>query len=233
MIEVIETADLERRSDIIDQMYRMRARVFHDILKWDVSVQNGRERDLFDDIDPLYLVSLCENTGVLQGSVRLLPTTGPNMLNDVFYDLLEHGEKIVSPVIWESSRFSIDPDLNSKRSNSSLNSVTIELLCGMVEIGLYAGLSHIVSVYDQRMTRIFRKANCDADIIGGPCRFGKVPTFAGLVDITQERWESIALAGNITSSVIIESQQHCSGLHPQLNLNPANGESEYQRQHVA
>ena len=217
MIEIIQKNDRKNRKDIIEQMHRMRARVFDDILKWDVSVENGQERDMFDEIDPLYLVSICENTGHLQGSVRLLPTTGPNMLSDVFSVLLPPGEEVISPTIWESSRFSIDPDMNLKRSNSSLNSVTIELLCGMVEVGLGAGISHIVSVYDQRMTRIFRKANCDADIIGGPCRIGTVPTFAGLFDITHERWEAIASAGSIKGSVLSPVQSHYSGLHMKPN----------------
>ena len=212
MIEVIQGADLAQRADIVDQMYRMRARVFNDILKWDVSVENGRERDRFDELDPLYIVSICEKTGVLQGSVRLLPTTGPNMLSEVFFELFKPGEEVVSPLVWESSRFSIDPDLNTNRSNSSLNSVTIELLCGMVEIGLYSGISYIVSVYDQRMTRVFRRAKCDAEIIGGPRRFGKVPTFAGLFDITKARWEAIASTGAVDGSVLAPSQRHLSGL---------------------
>ena len=217
MIELIQTSDAKSKSDILDQMFQLRARVFHDLLKWDVTVEDGKEIDQFDGCDPLYILSICEHTGKLQGSVRLLPTTGPNMLADVFYDLLGDGEQIISPLIYESSRFSVNPDLNVGRTNSSLNSVTVELLCGLVEVGMYLGIDHIVSVYDQRMSRIFRKANCDADVIGGPMRFGKVPAFAGLFDITMERWNSLAATGDLTSSVFAPHQQHLSGL---IRLDP-------------
>lgn len=159
MIEIVQGSLIDSRPDLIDEMFKLRARVFKDILNWDVQVEFGREFDRFDDEDPLYLLSLNPETGKLQGSVRLLPTTGPNMLRNVFGDLLEDGEVIESPLIWESSRFVIDPDLG-RDNRAVLNSVTIELLCGLVETGLEAGITHIVSVYDARMTRIFRLANC-------------------------------------------------------------------------
>jgi len=58
-------------------------------------------REYFDDLNPLYLLSVDEG-GELLGCLRLLPTTGPNMLRDVFNVLIPDG-KIESPLIWESS----------------------------------------------------------------------------------------------------------------------------------
>jgi len=37
------------RSDLVDQMFRARARLFHDRLKWDATVdERGHERDRYD-----------------------------------------------------------------------------------------------------------------------------------------------------------------------------------------
>ena len=201
MIEIIQGDDIARRKDVVEEMFRIRARVFHDILKWDVTVKDGLEIDQFDDADPLYLVSIDEETGEIQGSVRLLPTTGPNMLRDVFGCLMAEGEVVESPLVWESSRFSLNPDY-SRHANSNLNTVTVELLLGLVEMGMAAGIEYIVSVYDARMSRIFKRANCAADIIGGPMKIGTVPTFAGLFDINAERWHSIASVADIRKPVI-------------------------------
>jgi N-acyl-L-homoserine lactone synthetase len=63
----------------------------------------GYERDRFDDENPLYLVSVDPDTEEYWGSLRLLPTTGPNMLRDVFPQLLD-GDYIESATIWECSR---------------------------------------------------------------------------------------------------------------------------------
>lgn len=118
MIRIVEGCDRAAHSAHIDQMYRMRARVFSERLGWAVEVNDGREIDRFDAEDPLYLLSINEQTGELQGSVRLLPTTGPNMLRDVFPVLLD-GETVQSSLIWESSRFAINPELGRARDDAN------------------------------------------------------------------------------------------------------------------
>ncbi len=70
-------------------MFRNRAETFAERLGWEVVVKAGRERDAFDDANPLYLVSVDPVTEEYWGSLRLLPTTGPNMLRDVFPHLLD------------------------------------------------------------------------------------------------------------------------------------------------
>jgi N-acyl-L-homoserine lactone synthetase len=204
MIEIIQSSDRHLHAETLDALYRMRASVFKDRLNWDVSVEDGREIDRFDDCDPLYLVSRNQHTGRVEGGLRLLPTTGPNMLRDVFSVLLPDGEIVESPLIWESSRFAIDPNLATDGSRR-LHAVTTELLCGIVEVGLLAGIEFVVSVYDARMARIFKLANCPADIIGVPTRIGQVMTYAGLFEISEEMQHRIALAGHITGPILSDN----------------------------
>jgi len=84
----------------IDAMHRLRRKVFHERMGWDVAVIRQWEIDGFDVFDPLYLLSVDHNDRVV-GSLRLLPTTGFTMINDVFSDLLPDGNPIHSPLIWE------------------------------------------------------------------------------------------------------------------------------------
>lgn len=202
MIEVIQSFQRHLHAETLDALYQLRARVFKDRLNWEVDVQEGRETDYFDDCDPVYLISRNQYTGRVEGGLRLLPTTGPNMLRDVFPVLLPDGEIVESPLIWESSRFAIDPDLATDGSRR-LHSVTTELLCGIVEVGMLAGIDFVVSVYDARMARIFKLANCPADVIGVPTRIGRVMTYAGLFEISEEMRGRIARAGQITGSVLL------------------------------
>lgn len=176
MITIVEGTERERHPTLIDEMFRMRAAVFADRLEWDVAVTDGREIDRFDAEDPLYLLSLDDRTGALQGAVRLLPTTGPNMLRDVFPVLVPGGAP-ASPLIWESSRFAVNPAAFSgcerAAANHVVNRTTIELLCGIVEVCQRAGIEHIVSVFDARMARIFRSIDCAFEVIGIPTRIGE------------------------------------------------------------
>ena len=207
MIYLVNGSERSVYPSLVDEMHRLRAKVFSERLGWEVEVKNGREVDRFDDCSPLYLISVNESTGRVEGSLRLLQTLGPNMLRDVFPSLLGPDEFIESPTIWESSRFSIDPDLPHERSAKRLSRVTTELLCGIVEVGLLAGLSHIVSVFDARMVRIFRSANCPADLIGKPARIGKVTAYAGLFEISREMRERIGTAGMQTEPVLRSASQ--------------------------
>ncbi len=88
MLKIIEGSSGFMFPAEMDAMFRNRAQIFSERLGWKVSVKDGYERDTFDDENPLYLVSVDPLTDQYRGSVRLLPTTGPNMLRDVFPFLL-------------------------------------------------------------------------------------------------------------------------------------------------
>ncbi len=210
MITVIEGVDRGRHPALIDAMFRMRAAVFAGRLEWDVTVTDGWEIDRFDAEDPLYLLSVDERTGALQGAVRLLPTTGPNMLRDVFAVLVPGGAP-ESPLIWESSRFAIAPNALSEceraEANHVVSRITVELLCGIVEVCQRAGIEHIVSVFDARMARIFRSIDCAFENIGTPTRIGKTMTFAGVFDMSNEMRDRLGKAGKLHAPVLAPQEQ--------------------------
>lgn len=187
MMLAIEGVDRHLHPDLFEQMFRMRAAVFADRLAWDVNVVDGREVDRFDAENPLYLLCIDEVTQELRGAVRLLPTIGPNMLKDVF-SVLVPGGTVESPLIWESSRFAINPELAvgpaRRDPNQVVNTTTVELLCGLVEAAQFARVEHIVSVFDVRMARIFRAVDCPYEIIGVPARIGRAMTYAGLFEVS-------------------------------------------------
>lgn len=215
MILAIEGVDRHSYPDLFDQMFRMRAAVFSERLGWDVSVVDGKEIDRFDAEDPLYLLCVDELTQELKGAVRLLPTTGPNMLRDVFAVLVPGGS-VESPLIWESSRFAINPALSDgpgrQDVNQFVNTTTIELLCGLVEAAQLAGVEHIVSVFDARMARIFRAADCPYEIIGTPTRIGRTMTYAGLFEISDSMRRRLGDAGGLHAPVLASAGAHLAAI---------------------
>ena len=70
----------ERYCDFLRQMRRLRATVFGGRLAWDVSVTAGEERNQYDDCRPTYLLAIADG-GKVAGSVRLLPASGPTMVD--------------------------------------------------------------------------------------------------------------------------------------------------------
>jgi acyl homoserine lactone synthase len=90
----------------------------------------------------------------------------------------------------------------AERTASGLNVATCELLAGIVEIGMQAGLQFVVSVYDARMARILKSAGCPAELVGEPKRIGDVMTYAGLFDISESALANIRAASGIETSVL-------------------------------
>jgi acyl homoserine lactone synthase len=205
MIKIIPGHERSRHPQQIDAMHRLRARVFAERLAWSVTVENGWEVDDFDKLDPLYLISE-DAAGRIRGTVRLLPTTGPNMLSDVFSELLPANQSVRSPRIWESSRFSVDHEALAERSDKLVNRTTAELLCGMTEVGIRAGLDFIVSVVDVHMERVLKRANCHCERLGQPKKIGKVTTIAGLWEIGDELLNNLRAASGIEGPVVLEEE---------------------------
>ena len=139
MLKLIEGSYASFFPKEIDSMFRNRAEAFSDRLGWEVVVKDGYERDRFDDANPLYLVSVDPDTEEYWGSLRLLPTTGPNMLRDVFAQLLD-GDFIESATIWESSRIcATTSPRQPDRGRSGVNYALSELILGIGEVAVAAG----------------------------------------------------------------------------------------------
>jgi len=178
MLKFIEGSRAKLFPREMDAMFRNRALTFSERLGWDVSVVDGYERDVFDDANPLYLVSV-----EYWGSLRLLPTTGPNMLRDVFPYLLDEDEYIESATIWESSRIcAVAVGGQPQRSRNGVNFVLSELIAGIGEVAILAGLTQIVSVFDARIYRVLKAVGCNPQLIGRPRRIGGTMSYAGLFD---------------------------------------------------
>jgi acyl homoserine lactone synthase len=203
MLKLIEGSYASLFPNEMDAMFRNRAHIFSERLGWSVLVENGHERDVFDDANPLYLVSVDPHTNHYWGSLRLLPTTGPNMLRDVFPFLLGDGEMVESATIWESSRIcAVVADGQPERSKNGVNLALGELLAGIGEVAIIAGLTQIVSVFDARIYRVLRAAGCNPQIIGRPQRIGETMSYAGLFDTGEGPLESIRDALGIEGSVL-------------------------------
>jgi len=203
MLKLIEGSRASSFPKEMEAMFRNRAETFYERLKWDVVVKDGIERDRFDDLNPLYLVSVDPVTEQYWGSLRLLPTTGPNMLRDVFPQLMEEGEVVESATIWESSRICATAvDGQPKRSKNGVNYVMSELVAGIGEVALMAGLTQIVSVFDARILRVLKAVGCEPVVIGRPQRIGSAMAYAALFEPNLDRLESFREEMEMGQSVL-------------------------------
>lgn len=180
---------------VLHSMFRLRHRVFKERLDWEVPSRDGMERDQFDDERPVYLAYHGDDGEVI-GSVRLLPTTGPNMIRDIFPFLAE--ETIPAHHrVWEVSRFGIDAGEDASLGAGQINTITYSLVAGIHEVGLDWGLTHMVAVMDVRIERILRRAGCIMRRIGKPRRLGNCVALAVEFEVSPQALADIRRNGGL------------------------------------
>ncbi|WP_420586761.1 acyl-homoserine-lactone synthase [Ruegeria sp.] len=205
MIIVVDGLNRHMFSEILDEMFELRARVFGGRLGWDVNITNGKEIDEFDHLDPAYVIGL-DDGGNVVAAVRALQTTGPHMLSDVFHAILDGEAPIRSATMWESTRFCVDTQrLTRGKEKNSVSYATCELMIGSLEYARRSGIQDIITVIDPVMDRVLKRSNCAPyDYVGKTVPMGKVPALAALLDCTEERISGLREFANIQEDVFLE-----------------------------
>ena len=179
MLQAVWNEDRTRLASPLAQMHRDRKRVFVDRLGWRLPVRDGQyEVDQFDGESAVYLLAT-DSQGNHEGSLRLLPTTGPHLLSEVFPDLCEGGVPR-GPDIWEITRLCTAPDLADPRP------VRQALLLGVVEFALLNGVRRYTCMTHVPYLNAVLAVGWDCAPLGLPREDAGVMVGAIAINMTQE-----------------------------------------------
>ena len=186
MFVIIQAHEYQKYAFILDQMFRLRKKVFADILGWNVPVIGPFERDSYDSLCPAYLVWCDETRTRLYGGMRLMPTTGPTLLYDVFRATFPQAANLVAPGIWEGTRMCIDeeaisadfPDVDAGRAFSML-------LLALCECALDHGIHTMISNYEPHLKRVYKRAGAEVEELGRADGYGKYPVCCGAFEVSE------------------------------------------------
>jgi len=161
-----------------------RRQVFVEKLGWQLNVQDWGETDQFDRPDTVYVVAE-DSDGQVSGCARLLPTTGPYLLADVFPDLLNGAAPPREPDVWELSRFAA---INFRqRSTASLAqysaSSAVALMREAMSCAAAQGARRLVTVTVLAMERLIRLAGIHAHRAGPPRIVDGEPIYACWIEL--------------------------------------------------
>lgn len=183
MILVVEKSNAHRHANLLDEMFRLRARFFYDRLKWDVQVIEGKERDRYDDEAPVYIIYTDGLRGEVKGSLRLLPTTGPTLAADVFSDTLPDAVHLSAPTIWECSRFCLEQGVLAGGIEDIVFTSRV-LIAALGDVAMRAGIETIIGNFDAAKLRLYRRIGCEVEILGATSRYGD-PVYLGSHHISE------------------------------------------------
>jgi len=184
MIHAIEESGYELHKDTLDAMFRLRKRVFADELQWDVPVHGDMEYDDYDRLGPVYLTMESSERTELFASMRLLPTTGPTLLHDVFDDTAPDIARLSAPNIWECTRFCCDQQADKARTEFQCVHPAHLLLVGLCEYALAKNIDFIVANFDPAMVRVYRSSGCEVEVLGKSTKYGVRPVACGMFEVS-------------------------------------------------
>lgn len=168
-------------------MFKLRKKVFSDQLNWDVPVDGDCEKDSYDELNPVYLLWCNEKKTKLYGVVRLMPTTGPTLLYDVFRKTFPDIVSFEAPGIWEGTRMCIDHKLLSKDhpeiEPGHAFSILLLVLC---EVAIKHGIHTMVSNYEPQMKRVYRRSGIEVNELGRSSDYGKYPVCCSTFEVSKQ-----------------------------------------------
>lgn len=185
MIVSIQTFEHRKYSDLMIQMFQTRKKVFFDTLHWDVCVQEGCERDRYDEMDPVYLVWCDQDRSRHYGSIRLMPTTGPTLLHDVFKCTFPDGANLAAPGIWEGTRMCLDEKaLTADYPQIAPGRAFSLVLVALCEFALEHDIHTLVSNYEPHLKRLYHRAGARVQELGRAEGFGRFPVCCGAFEVS-------------------------------------------------
>lgn len=162
MVQIVTSLNRAQCEPLVRDMHYDRKRVFVDWLKWNVPVVEGRyEMDQFDGEDAIYLIESDRRTGKHLASLRLLPSTRPHLLKNVFPGLCD-GDVPVGEEVFELTRFCVTPDVDKATALKLMNHMWV----AAVEYALLFGVERYSCVSHRQLLHVMLNSGWDVVPLG-------------------------------------------------------------------
>jgi acyl-homoserine lactone synthase len=139
-VHIVTSANRDLYGDALEQSFRLRHHVYIRELKWRglKARDDGREIDQFDTPAAVHLLYI--EGGKVYGGTRLVPTTEPHLLSEVFAHFAVIRGVPRAPDIAEWTRFYVAPERREEHKASRVGSL---VLSSMIDYALQEGISAV------------------------------------------------------------------------------------------
>jgi len=179
-------------SATINKMFRFRAEMFCNRLKWPLELTDGLEKDQYDALNPIYLLSRTARNEI-ESCARLLPTTGRYMLPEVFSQMLQGEAAPAADDVWELSRFAVIPSGGVEQQQAVLHPITLRMMQSAIDFADQNGVSRYVVVTSVALERLLRRIGLSMRRFGRgeAMRIGSVLSVACWIDVNEQTRRAI------------------------------------------
>jgi acyl-homoserine lactone synthase len=197
-LHVITHANRHLYEDALEDYFRLRHQIYVEERHWtQLAKADGREIDQFDTPSTIYLMAI-EGSRVV-GSHRLVPTSEPNLMNDLFPFLAMRG-LVCRPDVYELSRVFVVRDRRGEQIQPRIESI---IMAGTMEFGLLEGLSQFTIVMETWWLPRFQEMGWNPRPLGVPTEINGMSCIGVTVDVTEQAWRETCRKRAVDRPVLV------------------------------
>lgn len=197
-VHVIRRENRHLYTDILEDYFRIRHQIYVVERKWvELDRPDKREMDQFDTDDTVYLLGL-DGRAIVAG-MRLVPTTSPTLLSELFPALALNGP-VRRRDVYELSRIFVVPNRRGEHAGPRAKAV---IQAAAMEFGLSIGLSAFTIVLESWWLPRLLDQGWQARPLGLPIDINSLSTVAVIVDVNDEAWTKICFRRSVPGSTLV------------------------------
>lgn len=187
MVIVIDDTNISKFGALMEKVYRFRHAIFVERLKWEECRKpDGREIDQFDGPGCVHLVRMDGEDETVTAYSRLLPTTRPHLLSDVYPDLVQCGPAPKGPAVYEWTRCGTLPSRRDGRAGI-IDPATAEIFTAAAEVAAERRFDGLLAQTHPILVNRLMSCGWEVEPLGLPTRYlghPIVPVYARLTHET-------------------------------------------------
>jgi|EndMetStandDraft_4_1072995.scaffolds.fasta_scaffold97833_2 acyl-homoserine lactone synthase len=180
MMHILTAQNAEDYPELMEKVWRFRHKQFVERLGWkELRSEDGRERDRFDTDDAVHLVVTSGQDIV--GYTRLLRTSRPHLLSDIYPEIMEGQDWPKADNIFEWTRC-ISDDKASKFGDVQASHV---LITGVLEFCLLSGIKGMIVETHPKLVTWMLETGYKVETLNTPQTINNVPVVPVYIGATK------------------------------------------------
>ncbi|GJE58124.1 acyl-homoserine-lactone synthase [Methylobacterium trifolii] len=169
MVFVVDDSNIAEHGAVMEKVYLFRHKLFVERLKWEECRKaDGREIDQFDGAGCVHLVRM--DGGEVTAYTRLLPTTKPHLLTDVYPHLAQNGPAPRGPRVYEWTRCGTLPSRREGRAGI-IDPATAEIFTAAAEVARERGWDGLLAQTHPILVNRLMSCGWDVEPLGLPTKY--------------------------------------------------------------
>ncbi|TNM59846.1 acyl-homoserine-lactone synthase [Aliirhizobium smilacinae] len=198
LVHVITSSNSALYASELNELFRIRHKIYVEEKRWREPSPDGMERDQFDTEHAVHLVGIQEGR-IIAGS-RLVPTTQPHLLSEVFPHLCTRPGVLRHERVAEWTRGFVIPEFREKAGVT----IKAQFCAAVMEYCLNQGIEQIGGIQEIYWLPLWKRFGWRVTVIGDAAAIDGVLCVPAYFEVSVEAFEGVKKRAVLSRSNLVE-----------------------------